>query len=57
MFVYVCVTMCLCVCVCVLALNIFIDDVEMKFMTVEESWGGHKMRACFWVREREQMGC
>lgn len=38
-FVYVCVTMCLCVCVCVLALNIFIDDMKMKFMTLEESWG------------------
>lgn len=40
-----------CVCVCVLALNIFVDDMKMKFMTLEESWGGPKMWACFWVRE------
>lgn len=40
MFVYVCVTTCLCVCVCVLALNIFIGDVKMKFMALEESGVG-----------------
>lgn len=41
----------MCVCVCVLPSNIFIDDTKMKFMTLEESWGGRKMQACFWVRE------
>lgn len=51
MCLYVCNYVFVCACMCVLALNIFIDDVKMKFMTLEESWGGHKMWACFWVRE------
>lgn len=44
--------MCVCVCVRFGFKYSFIDNVKMKFMSLEESWvGGHAMRAYFWVRE------
>lgn len=47
MFVYVCVTVFVHVRVCFGFKYSFIDNVKMKFISLEESWaGGHATWAC-----------